>query len=224
MHREVKEMLKMKRWLICALCAVTLLCAGCRPDPETILLGESAQDITAEEPAGDGTQSEEPAEENSAAGESKEESMIYVYVCGAVHQPGVYELKENSRVFLAVEQAGGLTEDADGTSVNLADFVTDGQMIRIPTVEETLQNRGEGSADTPVSSDSGAAAPDAAININTASKEELMRLPGVGETKAQSVISYREKHGAFQNKEEIMQVDGIAEGTFEKMKDRISIQ
>lgn len=138
----------------------------------------------------------------------KEEDTIFVYVCGAVKQEGVYELPAGSRVYEALELAGGFREDAATTEMNQAEVLTDAMKIYVPTVEEMQKRQSEGNGK---------------ININHASKEELMTLPGVGESKAESILRYREENGRFQNIEEIMEISGIKEGLFEQIKDLIQV-
>ena len=132
----------------------------------------------------------------------EEMGSCMVYVCGAVENPGVYELPENSRVYEAVAMAGGMTEDAGMEAVNQAEFVTDGQMLRIPTMEEVA---------------------DGLLDINRASVADFMTLPGIGQSKAEALFQYREAHGRFSSIEEIMNVDGIKEGVFNKIKDSIKV-
>ena len=138
---------------------------------------------------------------------------IVAVVCGAVENPGVYELPENSRVYEAVAMAGGMTEDAGMEAVNQAEFVTDGQMLRIPTMEEVAaaQEESESNVD------------DGLLDINRASVADFMTLPGIGQSKAEALFQYREAHGRFSSIEEIMNVDGIKEGVFNKIKDSIKV-
>ena len=150
-------------------------------------------------------------------GDVSGEGDVYVYVCGAVNAPGVYELKEGARVFEAIQLAGGLTEAAAADAVNQARIVTDGEQIRVPTVEEA-QNQGAG-----VAGEVTEGTENNKININTAGKEELMMLTGIGEAKAESIMDYREKNGSFTSIEELMQIEGIKEGVFNKIKDDITI-
>ena len=152
-----------------------------------------------------------------SGGDVSEEGNVYVYVCGAVNAPGVYELKEGARVFEAIQLAGGLTEAAAADAVNQARIVTDGEQIRVPTVEEA-QSRGAG-----VAGEVTEGTENNKININTAGKEELMMLTGIGEAKAESIMDYREKNGSFTSIEELMQIEGIKEGVFNKIKDDITI-
>lgn len=148
---------------------------------------------------------DEQVEESTEHTEAAEQ--IFVYVCGAVNQEGVYELPSGSRVYEAIERAGGFREDADKSNVNQAEVLEDEARIYVPVIGEEVQ---EG------------ANQDGKININKASKEELMTLPGVGASRAESIIQYREEHGDFRQIEDIMQVSGIKEGLFEKIKDRIT--
>lgn len=153
----------------------------------------------------------------NSGGNGSGEGNVYVYVCGAVNAPGVYELKEGARVFEAIQLAGGLTEAAAADAVNQARIVTDGEQIRVPTVEEA-QSQGAG-----VAGEVTEGTENNKININTAGKEELMTLTGIGEAKAESIMDYREKNGSFKSIEELMQIEGIKEGVFNKIKDDITI-
>ena len=153
------------------------------------------------------TQCEDEGEKESKD-TAEDLAYIYVYVCGAVNQEGVYELPTGSRVYEAVEMAGGFQEDADTRNVNQAQVLEDEERIYVPVIGEEVQ---------PDSEENGK------ININKASKDELMTLPGVGESRAESIIKYRKEQGAFHSIEDIMQVSGIKEGLFEKIKDLITI-
>ena len=149
-------------------------------------------------------------EESHAAAETDESpAEICVYVCGAVNAPGVYTLPAGSRVYEAVRMAGGLSDEADERAVNQAEVLTDGRQVTIPTKAEVLKGE-EGAAGGPV-------------NINTAGVSELMRLSGVGESRAKDIIAYRKEHGAFSVPEDIMKVPGIKEAVFEKIKDDITV-
>ncbi len=138
--------------------------------------------------------------------EAKE--SIYVHVCGAVNSEGVYELPRGSRVFEAIEAAGGFREDAATTEVNQAELLEDEARIYVPTVQEIQQ---------------GTSSKNGKININKATKEELMTLPGVGASRAESIVQYRKEQGAFKKIEDIMKIAGIKEALFEKIKELISV-
>lgn len=139
---------------------------------------------------------------------SNSEASIFVYVCGAVAREGVYELPAGSRAYEAVEMAGGFREDAATTELNQAQVLEDETRLYVPTLAE-LEERQKKS--------------DGKVNLNTASKEELMSLPGVGESRAESIVKYREAVGSFQKVEDIMQVSGIKEGLFSKIKEFIKV-
>lgn len=143
---------------------------------------------------------------------------IVVYVCGEVMSPGVYELTEGSRIYQLIDMAGGFTLDASTDYLNQADILRDGTKIYVPTKEEAINMPPEISESL---SGYGDAYENGLININTASKEELMRLAGVGESKAMAIISYRQENGKFNSTQDIMQISGIKEGLYNKIKDYI---
>ena len=135
---------------------------------------------------------------------------IFVYICGAVYVPGVYEIKPDARIYEIVEQAGGLLPEADPTKVNLALGLVDGQMIYIPYFGEdmVLDNQNTNEDNTK-------------IDINSATTHELCKLPGIGEAKAKAIIAYREKNGAFSKISDIKKVSGIKDALYESIKDYI---
>ena len=163
----------------------------------------------------------QPAETVDGTKDILEVSYCVVHICGAVNNPGVYTLEGRSRIYQAVEKAGGFREDADQDYLNQADQVVDGMKVYIPTkaeVEESgrmnhWEDSGIGDADEK----------DFPVNINTAEEELLCTLPGVGSSKAKSIIAYREKNGPFEKKEDIMNVEGIKNGLFVKIKDSITV-
>lgn len=146
-------------------------------------------------------------------GSKTTKAVIYVYVCGFVKEPAVYELTEGSRVFQAVEMAGGVSEDGNVQYLNMAGILMDGERIYVPSNEEA-----ESLAEENVS---GNAKEHGLVNINMASKEQLMSLPGIGESKADAIIQYREQNGGFASIEDIMQIPGIKNAAFSKIKDLI---
>ena len=177
--------------------------------------------------------------------------VIYVHVCGAVENPGVYELEAGSRVYEAVQQAGGFADSAEQNYVNQAQVLEDGVKLVIPTREEAaaaqddaseesnaLQDRAQdgsgiaGGAEREIGIVGGArsdgqggdAASDGRINIDTASEAQLCEIPGIGATRAAAIAAYRESHGAFGKPEDIMNVNGIKEGMYEKIKDIICVK
>ena len=151
---------------------------------------------------------------------------VFVHVCGAVENPGVYELAGDARVYQAVEAAGGFLPEACEEYVNQAGALTDGKRLYIPT-EDEVRELSQAGKDTLteellLQSDSETDPADGLVNINTASMEELCTLPGIGEGKARHIISYRENTGRFEQIEDIMKVEGIKEGLFGKIRDLIT--
>ncbi len=154
--------------------------------------------------------------------ESKEQ-LITVYVSGAVARPGLYELPAGIRAQEAVEAAGGFTEAANQEKVNLAKKLKDGSQVNVPAVKGSKKTAG--SMDIPAKKAGRSSQQKQAdlVNINTADIAELDALPGVGEVMAQRIIEYRQQH-SFTRIEDIMQVRGIGEAKFNKMKDRLTVQ
>ena len=172
----------------------------------------------------------------NSTGETQPE-MIYVDVCGAVANPGVFQLAAGSRVFQAIEAAGGYLPEAVQNCVNRAGVLTDGQQLYILTQEE-MERQGldpaemAGASDGQMNGSAGTgqntgiaaqAQQDNRININTADETQLTTLTGIGATRAQAIIAYRQENGPFAAIEEIMNVQGIKEGTFAKIKDEIVV-
>lgn len=152
---------------------------------------------------------------------SESEGLVAVYVCGAVKNPGVYYLDAGDIKDTAIRLAGGFTEDADTAYVNLAQKVTEGERIYVPTKQETEQGM---DFDTETGAMQEAAQTESEkVNINTAGKEELMRLPGIGESKADAILAYRQEKGKFQSTDELMNIQGIKEGVYNKIKDLIVV-
>lgn len=142
-------------------------------------------------------------------------SVIYVHVCGAVNNPGVYEGEAGLRLYQFIELAGGFREDASIEFLNLAQGVQDGTQIYVPSKTEEAS-----AVVVPSSTESGSQK----LNLNIASKNELMELPGIGNAKAEAILSYRDTNGLFQSVEELMNVPGIKEATFEQIKNLITVQ
>lgn len=200
----------MKHWT--KKCMVLFLClclAGCGSRTENYLASETETQVAKEQ-------------ESQETGEKETNGTVTVYVCGEVVSPGVYVLEEGARIGDAVETAGGFTKSASRDYWNLAELLTDGQMIRFPTAEEAKERDmsagAEGTSAEPQSTDSGR------VNLNTADVTQLMTIPGIGQTRAEAILSYREEHGPFSKPEDIMKVSGIKNALFEKMKDYITIR
>lgn len=178
------------------------------PDTQTIELENEAS-----------IQASEKEMQEAVSETEMQAEVYYVYLCGAVKNPGVYALPEGSRIYEAIQQAGGLTADADETLVNQAELITDGMMIQIYTHEEaaSLEENAVGADMVKSEADNGK------VNINTANVTELMTLPGIGSSKAEAIAAYREEHGNFSSIEDIMNVPGIKEGTFQQMKEHMKV-
>ena len=175
--------------------------SGCKGEPQVII---EDKDIL---------EAEEKQVSSTDISETDRIDEVYVYVTGKVKNPDVYRVPKDYRIYQVIELAGGFLEDAEIRTINLADKIFDGMQITVYAIgEETVPAYGE-------SSDSGSHM----ININTASREELMTLPGIGEAKADSIISYRYKNGPFNSIEDIMNISGIKEGAFEKIKCYITV-
>lgn len=213
---------KSKKYL-CAVCVFifalfepVLLC-GCASARDEVTLELGVQESTVDENM---TQvSEIDAEIESAP------QQVYIYLCGAVALPGVYSLWEGSRLYEAVELAGGLTGDADENCLNMARQIVDGEQVRILTLDEAAALREMGAYQYPAEANASSESSQRSglVNINTATAEELTSVSGIGASRAQAIIDYREQNGRFGSIEDIKNVDGIKDGLFSKIKDKITI-
>ena len=202
--------MKNRKKLVVLLTTLCLSVGGCGQESEIYL--EQYQETTTEKGQTEiesGTQIQIPEQELNSC---------FVYICGAVVSPGVYELSEGSRIYEVIELAGGLTEEADVTFVNQAEPVTDGMMIRIYTIEEVSQMQQETQGNAAADEIN-----DGKVNINTADITEFMTLPGIGSAKAEAIVSYRRENGEFACVEDLMKVPGIKEGVFYQIRDSIKV-
>ena len=193
--------------------------------------GDTDQNRKAEPSAG----STDRAELSDAS--SEEAKTLVVHICGAVSAPGVYELPAGSRIIDAVEAGGGFLTEADEACCNLAEEIVDGCQIYIMTKSEScadgqtekkagIQTSPDSDmqmTDRNVRSNSAPALENGLVNLNTADVAALMTLPGIGESRAKAIISYREQHGAFAQIEDIMKISGIKQAAFSKIKDKITV-
>ena len=189
---------KMTKLIVIIVLSVLTCLTGCEKDEELELETVSVEEL----------------DEKGVSGEETEVSKetIYVHVCGEVKCPGVYELEAGSRVYEAIEAAGGVTSEAAEDALNQAEILEDGQKIQVLSVEDIHLEQHNSGMNV-----------DGKMNINRASKEELMTLPGVGESKADAIIRYRSENGNFKSIEEIMEIEGIKEGVFKKIEDQITV-
>ncbi len=172
--------------------------------------------VTEEKPVKTAGEKEEiPAEEEA-------DVTVTVYVCGEVLRPGVYELSEGARIIDALMAAGGFTEAAADNYLNQAEMLTDGGKVYVPSREELKE--GESLLSSGAENGALSAAEGGLVNINKADKTQLMTISGVGEAKAEKIIAYREEFGGFKAIEDIMNIPGIKEGMFSKIKDQICVK
>ena len=148
--------------------------------------------------------------------------VIYVQVNGAVNNPGVYKIEKEMRVFEVIELAGGVSTNGATEAINMARPVTDEMVIYIPTKEEVIQGFTD-ETETVFEDYELDDNKKILVNINTASIDELMTLSGIGETKARQIIEYRKENGAFKDISEIMNISGIKQSAFEKIKEYITV-
>lgn len=195
-------MAKRKGILLFFLSFILWICPACENESPILETGEGSQ-----------TNIESETEEDIYSSEESSDELIYVYVCGQVNAPGVYELLPGDRWFRAVEMAGGISENGDLSCINLASILEDGERVYIPAVGESEWSENTEETASDVSK--------AYVDINRAAREELMTLPGIGEKKADAIIAYRESEGLFESKDALMNVPGIKEGLYEKIKDLI---
>ena len=206
--------------------------------------GDTDQNRKAEPNAGDTDQNRkaEPSAGSTGRTElsdasSEEAKTLVVHICGAVSAPGVYELPAGSRIIDAVEAGGGFLPEAEEACCNLAEEIVDGCQIYIMTKTEScadgqtekkagIQTSPDGdmqTTDRNVRSNNAPALENGLVNLNTADVAALMTLPGIGESRAKAIISYREQHGAFAKIEDIMKISGIKQAAFSKIKDKITV-
>lgn len=188
--------MKRRKWLVWGvLCLVLCVLFACKKDVVLLEHNHASNKEISEE---NSYVFSEEGQQTDAL--DAQDTKIYVHVCGAVETPGVYALSADSRVYEAVELAGGFDSEADVDAVNLVETIKDGQQIRIPFIGEEQPE-----------------ASDKLININQADVETLCQIPGIGESRAQAIIEYRTEHGGFQSIEELMNVTGIKDGIYAKI-------
>ena len=194
---------------------MTAVNTGCQKKQETDFILENPKEHTDNEKQTEGNKDIKEGKSDSEKEKSTEN--IFVYVCGAVQKPGVYEFLPGQRICDAIAAAGGLSEQAAGDSLNQAEVLSDGQMLRVLTTEEAAAATVQPGQETAESSRDGR------VDINTADASALMSLPGIGQSKADAIIAYRNEHGAFKAPEELMNISGIKEGVYQKIKDSIKV-
>ena len=155
--------------------------------------------------------------------ESSSEAVCYVYICGEVNFPGVYPMAEGSRVYQVVDQAGGFTDAAAAEYLNMADAVHDGLKLVVPAASELPDEKRYGDTSQEQAGQREGSAVKTKVNLNTAGKEALMTLTGIGEARAEDIIRYRTEQGPFQRIEDVMKISGIKDAAFQKIKNDITV-
>ncbi len=201
---------KVKKQIILLGIVVLMMLVGCTGCKKQSYL-ETQSDLQEEH-----TKSADTTEEKKQ--QTGKTTEIYVQIDGAVRRPGVYTFSEESRVYELIEAAGGLLPEAYDLGINQAKRLADGEKIYVYTKEE-IEN-GAGTTDT---QNPRGQTDDGKVNINTASVEELMTLSGIGETRAKDIIAYRNAHGAFSLPEDLKNVSGIGDSTYNKIADAIIV-
>lgn len=166
------------------------------------------------------------AQEKSVEESKKADDVIYIHIVGEVRNQGVVTLNKGQRIMDAIEKAGGVTEEADLSKVNLAFVLSDGQKVRIPSVNDEVSSSEEfvtASGGYNVVQGGSGGSVGVKVNINTASQTELETISGVGPSLAAKIINYREKNGKFRSIEELKNISGIGDAKFEGMKDFVEI-
>ena len=209
---------KIKEYKIIVICAGLGLALGgfflLKPTSQTSVKETNLQAEVAAVSKDSSSEKEIKKEEKD---ESAEQDLITVDVKGAVKSPEIYDLPVGSRVHDAVQKAGGLTEEADSKSLNLAQKISDEALVYVPTKGEEVASQQTGSGTTASTSK------DKKVNLNKASLEELKQVKGLGGKRAQDIIDHREANGKFKSVDELKKVSGIGAKTIEKLKDYVTV-
>lgn len=207
-------------WLTKKSAVVLLTCvlfawmaAGCQPDQALTLQFDGSGQVTGAEGDTEGERQEngnEGSDGMTRDGEGGETPLqvLTVHVCGAVRDPGVKTLPAGSRAADALEMAGGFTEAADQSYVNLAAFVEDGQQLYFPEKGEKLREGTEEGGP---------------VDLNSADETALQTIPGIGESRAKAILKYRKEHGSFSKVEELLQVPGIGDTLYQQIQDLVTV-
>ena len=197
----------MKRYILFLIIFCSLFCVACGgnglaiSDPSELFPDENAELNKVSNDAADASS----FDAGNAEGESIKDGCVYI--CGAVEKPGIYEFSKGTRLYELIEEAGGLDEEADADAINLAMEVSDAMQIRIPYIGEKAYESDE-----------------ELIDINSADVSRLCSIPGIGESRANAIIDYREKNGGFKDVEELKNISGIKDATFNKIKPYVCVR
>ena len=207
---------KIKEYKIIVICAGLGLALGgfflFKPTSQTSVKETNLQAEVAAVSSDSSSEKEVKKEEKE---ESPEQDLITVDVKGAVKSPGIYDLPVGSRINDAVQKAGGLTDNADSKSINLAQRISDEALVYVPTKEEATSQEAHSNASNTKENKK--------INLNKASLEELKQVKGLGAKRAQDIIDHRESNGKFMSVDDLKKVSGIGAKTIEKLKEYVTV-
>ncbi len=217
-----------KKILLLLLCFCLCFFCSCKSKSYLETSDETAQDSSGQSGEDSDTSDSESGKTTSDDANSSEDSeqkdaKIYVQVSGAVAKPGVYTFSSGSRIYQAIESAGGFLPEAYEVNINQAKLLEDGQRIHVYTKEEAKSGQLSVTEVGDEASVGGTSATGGLININTATAEQLTNLSGIGQTRAESIVAYRQKNGNFSSKEDLKNVSGIGDSTYEKIQDQITV-
>ena len=209
---------KIKEYKIIVICAgLGLVLGGCfllKPSTQTPAKESNLQaEVTTV--SKDSAREKEEKSQKSETEEVVEQDLITVDVKGAVKSPGIYDLPVGSRINDAVQKAGGLTDNADSKSINLAQRISDEALVYVPTKEEATSQEAHSNASNTKDNKK--------VNLNKASLEELKQVKGLGAKRAQDIIDHRETNGKFKSVDELKKVSGIGAKTIEKLKEYVTV-
>ena len=209
---------KIKEYKIIVICAgLGLVLGGCfllKPSTQTPAKESNLQaEVTTV--SKDSVREKEEKSQKSETEEVVEQDLITVDVKGAVKSPGIYDLPVGSRINDAVQKAGGLTDNADSKSINLAQRISDEALVYVPTKEEATSQEAHSNASNTKENKK--------VNLNKASLEELKQVKGLGAKRAQDIIDHRESNGKFKSVDELKKVSGIGAKTIEKLKEYVTV-
>ena len=208
---------KIKEYKIIVICAgLGLVLGGCfllKPLTQAPAKETNLQAEVTTVPKDSASEKEEKSQKSET--EEVEQDLITVDVKGAVKSPGIYDLPVGSRINDAVQKAGGLTDNADSKSINLAQRISDEALVYVPTKEETTSQEAHSNATGSKESKK--------VNLNKASLEELKQVKGLGAKRAQDIIDHRESNGKFKSVDELKKVSGIGAKTIEKLKEYVTV-
>ena len=209
---------KIKEYKIIVICAsLGLVLGGCfllKPLTQAPAKETNLQAEVTTVPKDSASEKEEKSQKSETE-EAEEKDLITVDVKGAVKSPGIYDLPVGSRINDAVQKAGGLTENADSKSINLAQRISDEALVYVPTKEETTSQE--------THSNTSNTKENKKVNLNKASLEELKQVKGLGAKRAQDIIDHRESNGKFKSVDELKKVSGIGAKTIEKLKEYVTV-